>query len=779
LERLADLLLSRPRSVFAALMLCSVAAAAYLALGGIRFDYNLEGFLPAGDPTIQQFRAFTDAYEPDDVFVVVGFQAEDVFAYRTLRDIEGMTEALEAIDGVERVISLTSIESIRGTEFGIEVSPVLEQLSDDPEDLQALEARVRGDSLALGYIVSAAGDAAAIFIQIESERNSYEERGEIIREARAALRAWEGTYEFHWSGFPYLRNAYIDNLQVEVVRSISLATLVILLVLVWMFRSVRGVVIPIALIWLGALWTICVMMLAGSYIDVMTSSTAAIILVVAVADSIHLMTKYYDGLAGGLEKRAALRQMVVRLGSATLLTSVTTAIGFATLASSRVVPMQRFGVFTAAGVLLTFAVSLALITVLLQWTRAPRAETIRRVGTEGRLAHMLRGVDRFVERRPAAILAGAVAILAVSIVGATQLRVNTFINDDLGPRTQVYQDIRWFEDRIVSPFRFEVLLATDEPEAFLDPARLQELEQIEGFLSAQPFVTRTVSPIDLLKQLNRALHADDPAAYILPDSREAIAQYFLLLELTDEDFLRRFADFDFREVRLSAHMDDVGSARIQAFREEFDAYMATILPANVTPTSTGTIVLAADLTDYLVESLLVSIGLAFLFISILMGFLFRDVKLVIVSLVPNVAPLIVVAGIMGFAGVEIKPATAIIFSIAFGIVVDDTIHMLARLKQELKAGHDLRVALRHTIVGTGKAVVLTSVILLGGFLVLATSVFQSTMYLGLLVSAAIGLAVVADLLLLPALLYLLYPELRATPAIAGEGVPAPDSVSGR
>jgi uncharacterized protein len=752
-------------------MALSLGAALVLGVGGIRFDYNLEGFLPSGDPTIRQYRAFTEVYEADDVFVIVGFETEPggVYRYETLRDIEAMTAALEGLNGVERVISLTSLENIRGTAGGIEVAPVVDRIDPHPEALAALESQLRADSLAVGYVVSPAGDATALLIQIEPERNTYDQRGPIINAAREALAPWSDRYELRWSGFPYLRNSYIQTLQVEVIRSVGLATLVIILVLTFLFRSVRGVVMPLVMVWLGLLWTIAVMMLSGSYIDVLTSSTAAIILVVAVADSIHLLAKYLDGLTAGLAKREAIRQMVVRLGAATLMTSITTAIGFGTLATSRVVPMQRFGVFTAVGVLLTFVLSLALVTVLLMWTAEPKKRTIRRVGGKSRMAHWLRWVDGFTERRPRLIVAVSAGLLALSLAGASQLRVNSYINDDLGPRTQVYQDLRFFEQRIVSPFRFEVLLSTDEPDAFKDPALLAEVERVQRRLEAEEFVTRTVSPTDLLKQLNRALQDGDPGAYVLPDSRELTAQYLLLLEMTDEDFLRRFADFDYSEVRVSAHMDDVGSARIQAFRDDFETYLADTLPEGIVATTTGTIVLAADLSDYLVESLLLSIGLAFLFISLLMGALFRSVKLVLISLVPNVAPLIAIAGIMGVAGIEIKPTTAVIFSIAFGIAVDDTIHMLARLKQEVKAGHELRVALRHTIVGTGKALILTSVILLGGFLVLTTSAFQGTMYMGMLVSATIGLALAADLFLLPALLHLLYPELSRQPAPALSG----------
>ncbi len=766
MQRVADFLLRFPRLAFGALVALSLAAGLYLLVGGIRFDYNLENFLPADDPAIQQYKAFTEDYEPDDAFIVVGFEADDVFAVETLRDLRAMTEALEQIEGVEDVASVTSIENLRGTVDGVEVVPLVGEIVDHPDSLRAIRASVLGDSLAAGYVVNRAGTATALFVRIDPALNSFATRGAIIEQAQAALAPFGDHYAFRWSGYPYLRNAYVTLLQTEVIRSIGLASLVIVLVLLWMFRNVRGVVLPIVVVWLGVLWTIAGMMLFGSSIDVLTSTLAAIILVVAVADSLHLLAKYYDGLGAGLDKRAAIRQMAVRLGAATLLTSVTTAIGFGTLATSQVVPMKRFGAFTALGVVLTFALSLVLVTTVLLWTKPPTKEQIARLSLGG-FTRFLRWVDGFAERRARLILVATAVVCALSLVGAAQLRVNSFINDDLGPRTQVYQDIRWFEEHIVSPFRFEVVLTADAPDAFKEPALLGTVEAVEGWLAAQPAVHRVAAPTDLLKQLNRALRADSASAYRLPATADLAAQYFFLLELTDEEALRRFVDFDYGEVRLSALMDDVGSARIKAFQRDFDAFLAETLPEGVEATQTGTIALAAGLSDYLVRSLLLSLGLAFVFISVLMGFLFRDARLVLISLLPNVAPLVVVAGLMGAFGIEIKPATAVIFSIAFGIAIDDTIHMLARLRQELRAGVPYRAALRATILGTGKAVILTSVILFGGFIVLTTSVFQSTTYMGALVSATVALAVLADLFLLPALLHVLGPK-AATAGAAPE-----------
>ena len=771
MHRVADFLLRYPRAVMAALVVLSVGAGLYLLLGGVRFDYDLENFLPADDPGIQQFRAFTEAYEPDDAFIVVGFEADDVFEVGTLRDIRAMTAALGAIDGVEDVASVTSVENLRGTFDGIEVAPLVDEIVDHPDSLRAIEAAVLGDSLASGYVVNREGTATALFVRMRPELNSYETRGTIIDRAHEALAPYEDRYEFRWSGYPYLRNAYVEMLQTEVVRSVGLASLVIVLVLVWMFRSVRGVVIPLVVVWLGLLWTIATMMLLGSPIDVLTSTLAAIILVVAVADSVHLLAKYYDGLVT-LDKREAIRQMAVRLGSATLLTSVTTAIGFGTLATSQVVPMKRFGLFTALGVVTTFAISLALITVVLLWTKPPKPEQIRRLSMGG-FERFLRWVDGFTERHARGIIVATVAICGLGVLGALQLRVNSYINDDLGPRTRVYQDIRFFEDEIVSPFRFEVVLTADEADAFKDPALLQTVATVESYLQRQPAIQRVVAPTDLLKQLNRAMRGDSAAAYRLPESADLAAQYFFLLELTDEATLRRFVDFDYGEVRISAMMDDVGSAEIKAFRDRFDAFLNQTLPPNVEATQTGTIVLAAGLADYLVESLLLSIGLAFVFISLLMGVLFRNVRLVIVSLIPNVVPLLLIAGLMGVLGIEIKPATAVIFSISFGIAVDDSIHMLARLRQELEAGAPFREAVTTMVVGTGKAVLLTSLILFGGFIVLVTSVFQSTTYMGLLVSTTVAFAVLADLFLLPALLHLMKPAVAVETTT--DAVPAPEA----
>ena len=759
MERLADLLLRHPKAWTAGLALLLVLAAAYLGAVGIRFDNNLENFLPAGDPLIQEYRAFVEDYEPDDDFIAVAFTVEDAFAYPTLRDLALLTDTLAAMDGVRDVVSLTTAEGLRGTATGIDVSPLVGRVVDDPARLAEQRRAVLADSFAVGYVVNPEGTAVALFVQLEEGANTFDQRDRVIREVEARMAAFP--YEAHYSGFPYLRNNYVNKLRVETVKYVALSSVLILLVLGGLFRNWVGTLVPLSVVLLACMATVAIMMVTGAAIDVMTSTIFSIILVVGVADAMHLLAKYYAGLGRGLDKRAAVRETLVKLGAATFLTSATTAVGFITLSTSPIVPMQRFGVFTAVGVLVAFAVSIVLLGAILLWARTPTQEQVERIG-RGSFDRLFLWVDRVAEHRRWAIVAMGALLLVLGGVGATGLRLNTFVNDDLGPNSEAYQHMTFFQDNIVSPFSLELLLQASEPEAFKEPERLRQVDRVADYLRAQPEVTRVVSGVDLLEGLNRALHADSAQYARVPASRELAAQYLFLLELTDEELLRRFLDYDLQEARLAIMMDDVGSARMKGFRADLDSVLAAEAP-DLQATQTGTIVLAANLADYLVESLLWSIGLAFVFVSGLMGVLFRNAKLVLIALVPNVLPLVVIAGVMGIVGIDIKPATAVIFSIAFGIAVDDTIHVLARLRQEIAAGLPLREALRETLLGTGRAVVLTSIVLLGGFGVLMTSEFQSVVYLGGLVSLTVGLALFADLFLLPALLHILQPDLRPPP----------------
>ncbi|MEM8559988.1 MAG: hypothetical protein AAGG50_19400, partial [Bacteroidota bacterium] len=299
MERIADLLLRYPRAIVAALVVALLACGGVLLRTGIVFDYNLENFLPADDASIELYRAFVEEYEEDDAVIVVGFAVEDAFAEATLRDIEAMTAALDTIAGVQEVTSVANVQGLRGTAGGIEIRELVGDALSNSDSLAAYRARVLADSLAAGYVVNRAADAATLLIRLEKDANDYTGRTIVLDQSRAVLAGFPA-YDFRYTGFPFLRNNYVDKLQVETIKYVIISSLINVLILLWMFRTPVGVLLPMAIVYLGILATVAVMMTAGAGIDVLGSTIFALILVVGIADSMHFLVKYYHSLERGL-----------------------------------------------------------------------------------------------------------------------------------------------------------------------------------------------------------------------------------------------------------------------------------------------------------------------------------------------------------------------------------------------------------------------------------------------------------------------------------------------
>ncbi len=342
--------------------------------------------------------------------------------------------------------------------------------------------------------------------------------------------------------------------------------------------------------------------------------------------------------------------------------------------------------------------------------------------------------------------------------------------DELSEETEPIQDARFFSQNLAPPFPMEFIIDTGRENGITDPQFVQKLEDFTNYMRTFPEVERLTSFNTLLKEVHEAMAPEQAAGQALPQNEQLIAQYLLLLEISDTDFLERAADFGYQRIRVSAQVQDAGSYRISQIRDSVRTYLAEHFPESET-ILTGSTILSADLNGKIVNSLFKSILLAFVLISAIMAFLFRNIRMVFISLIPNILPLIMVAGIMGFTGIDIKSSTAVIFTIAFGIAVDDSIHYMARLRIEMKRGRSLEEAVRLTTRKTGKAIIVTSLILLGGFGTLLTSVFSSTVYMGLLVGLTVFFALLADLLLLPALFYWIKPKFGFT-SVSDELQPA-------
>lgn len=765
MRKFSNFVLKHPRII--TLVIAVLAILSIYPASGIKTDFDLENFYPKMDPTVQSYRALEDEFGRDDNIIMLGYKSESLFSEKGLTIAKKISDQLEKIENISEVRSLWTAEEMINQNGTLTFQPLLskDSLSDNLADLKK---KVTDDPFSKDFFISEDATTIAFYLEIDEEVNSYETRNQIIDDIESIT----GNYpdiDFKTTGIPYFRNQYVNMLNDEVLFYISFSSVLIIILLWYLYRSFTGIFIPMLIVWLTVLFTVATVTLTGGYLEIMSSTIAPILLCVGVADSIHMISKFDDATQQGLKKQRAIMEMLLTLGSATLLTSVTTAIGFGTLLTSSVVPMKRFGIYTAVGVLLAYTITIFLLPSILKLIRTKRVFKEKGGKLYPLLADWLLTLSYFTKQHHRAIAIGALTTCGMIGLGIFQLNVNGRVFDDVSKNSALIQDSNFFSENLAPAFPLELVIDTKNEYGIENPEFLQRVENLQQHLLTYPEIKRATSFTTLLKELHRTMAPVQAALDSLPDNEQLISQYLLLLEVNDNDILSRVTDFDYQKLRLTSQTLDAGSMRINEIRDSLDMYLSTNFPDEQVIV-TGSTVLSADLVGKMVYSLASSIGLAFLCISILMAFLFRDLKMVIISLIPNIMPLVLIAGLMGLIGIDIKPSTAVIFTIAFGIAVDDTIHYLARFRIELKRGLSIEEALQVTTQKTGRAIIITSIILLAGFGSLITSAFTSTMLMGILVSSTILFAVIADLFVLPALFYWIKPDLKVEemPSILAE-----------
>ena len=732
-----------------------VLAAIYPALQ-LRTDFNLENFFPKQDPTIRDYQYLEEEFGRDDNVIMVGFESDSLLTRRVLSDLKSITDSASQISFVSQVRSIFSAQQINKQGQQLTFDPYIQRddISDIPESIRA---DLVTDPFAEGFLINKQANVTAFYLEIESGKNNYTARDQIISDLKEILQPYQKRYEFKISGIPYYRNQYVQYLNEEILFYISVSSFLIILLLWVLYRSFTGIIIPMLIVWLTILFTLAVMQLTGGYFEIMTSTIAPILLCVGIADSIHMISKYDDATLQGMDKPASIKEMLLTLGSATFLTSITTAIGFGTLMTSDIVPMKRFGIYTAAGVLIAFLVTIFFVPSSLTLVNIKNIFKDKSAGIFKFFNKYLEQLSQFNRRNYKRIIVWFTAGTIIIGSGAFLLKVNGKVFDELSDETEPIQHAQFFSENLSPPFPLEIIIDTEEENGIMDPSFLQSLDEFNRHLNSFPEVKRTTSFNTLIAQVHKTMAPEKAASNPIPGSEELIAQYLLLLEVSDTEFLERVTDFSYQKIRVAAQIKDAGSYRVTQIRDSLSTYLQTKFPDSEI-TMTGSTILSADLNGKIVSSLFKSIGLAFVLISAIMAFLFKNVRMVFISLIPNVLPLIMVAGIMGFTGIDIKSSTAVIFTIAFGIAVDDSIHYMARLRVEMKRGLTLDEALNIATRKTGKAIIVTSLILLAGFGTLLTSVFSSTVYMGLLVCLTVFGALLADLVLLPSLFYWIRPR---------------------
>lgn len=714
------------------------------------FDYDFEALFPNENEELKQYEVYRQTFEYDNEFVLIAIENKGgLFRRDFLYRIDSLYERLKQLPGVKQVQSPTRLSRFNLGGI-VPLRLPLMHLED--------ETRYKEDSISIysdPNLVGAffAEDAGSLCLYVKTEEGLSKAKSDALASNIEQSLSSFPTEKVHYAGRIFAQQVYLQQLQREFVLFLLLAFLFVLVMLWFSFRSVYGTLVPITVVIVSVIWTLGFMQLFGKSIDLMCSMLPTMIFVAGMSDVSHFFSAYTEERKKGNDNSYIFSKIRKEVAYPTFLTLLTTVIGFLSLLFSSIQPVRDFGIYTSVGVSIAYLLTYTFLPSLLQLL-PPRKHIEKNSAPSKRPFTMQKGIH-LVFRNQKKIAFISVLVLIVSFIGMSKLRVNNALLEDLSEKVRVKRDFNYFDAHYSGARPFELdLHIKDSTKKVWDYALVKHIHRLDSFIKKEYGAGFVMSAANVANSLNQQMF-DSRGAFPSEEDYQSLRP---LLEKNNKNKeLLKLVSEDGRHTRISAKFRDIGSARVNELNDTLMRFIeATGIENDFVFTITG----AAHLIDrnnaYMVENMLQGFAFSIALIAVLTLLVHRSWKMVLVFLLPNLIPLLVVSGFMGLTGIELKSATALVFSIAFGIATDDTIHFISRLKIELQKGKSLLYAFKRSYLETGKPIVLTTFILMGGFVTLMLSNFQSIYYFGLLICITIFIALLADLFLLPVLLLFIY-----------------------
>lgn len=737
----------------------------------LRFNYNFNDFYPAGDPDLDYYQGYTRRFGNDNDYLLLGLEAapgQTVFAPAFVRQIDSLTRLARRQWDVLQVTSPTTISNPVVEGFGFFNLPYLHP---DEVGRRAADSTLiyRTPGL-VGNVFSPDGRAVTLVLQTTPDLKKPPGDSLLAALRQGLVKMGIPAERAHFAGKLVAQSVFVDRLKWELVVFMSLSVVLVTGLLWLTFRTWWGVVLPLVVVLGTICWGLGLMGACGVSIDLMTALLPLMLFVVGMSDTIHIISRYVSELGYGAGKKEALRITIKESGFGSGLSALTTSLGFFTLMTSTIRPIHNFGLFTGIAVILAFLLSFTLLPAMLVLLNKPALRVPRAEGHswDGALGRMFALVLR--RRRWIFVISGLV--LAASVGLASRVQINSSLLDDLSKNDPVRRDFEFFNTRFAGVRPFELELKPGAGRDIYDLGVLRQTVKIETYLSGAYGLRFAASPATLVRAVRKALHGGGLVEYRLPaDTMELRGLRNKLKLFRKKAEFRALVTPDGRAGRLTGRMADVGSVRAAALNAGLRRFLRAEVDSTVLGTRlTGSSNLIDKNNESLTLNMITGMSIDVVMVVLIVLVLFRSWRMTLVVLVPNLLPILVVAGVMGAAGVHMKVSTSIIFTIAFGIAVDDTIHFISKLRLTLGHEPNLFRAVRRTYLLAGKAVVVTSLILVGGFCTLLFSSFDGTFYVGLLIGLTLLVGVVAELTLLPLLILYFYRPKRLGVASNPNGV---------
>jgi hypothetical protein len=714
-------------------------------LEDLAFDTSNRGLMAKDDPAVAFYENVIATFGEDSILTLV-IKTDDVFQEDILRSIERLTVAGGALEGVSRVVSLTTVSNLEGRDGVLSTDDLLLSIPSDPAELAALRQSALGNDLLLGEVVSRDGRTAAVHLFLQSLQASEEFEAKVIGEIEALLDAERKTLgdraEMYQVGTPYLRQEVRSTIRRDLVTLAPLSLVTLFLTLLFFMRSPFAA-LPALTGAMSVAATLGFMAFLGYGITTVSSLVPLLLLVVGSAEDVHMIEEYGTGLREQGNRGHAVKDMAFKSRIAILLTSVTTLIGFATMAWNPLPNLAQFGIAASFGIAINFVLTILVVPSALQFL--PPSKALARP-EQDRMVRLRRfALSMLGKPRRVALVAGIV--LAVCIAAIFRVEVDTdylrFFPED-SKIQRLYRDV---SENLVGAMPLMLVVDTRRPDGVKDPAVLQDLAKLSDFMSER--WDKVIGYSDYIRKLHLEINDGDPAFRRVPDDPDLVAQYNLLL---DPDDVSRFVDFDFARTVILVRGEGRGSSQLREELRRIDQWVDANLSQNLDVTVTGEAMLIYLASDNISMDLLTSIGWVLVPIFICIALLFSSWKAGLLAMIPNVLPIVINFGVMGLFGIPLSVATFPVSVIALGIAVDDTIHFMTRFAQEIKLTSDNRLAIERTLRQELQPVFTTSVALVIGFAVLGFGEFASTRQFGFLAATTMGVAWISDLVMTPLLL---------------------------
>ncbi len=716
---------------------------------GLKFNYDFETFFPDNDPALPFFQKHRNTFGYDNEFILVAIEnKKGIFDKDFLARVNKLTVALKQTDLVEEVISPTTLKKTSFGGLGPQQTVLLHW---DNPDLYAYDSANIYKAVQWKNTFFAA-DAKSICVYVKSKDGISKSKSDWLAKSIEASVAAQNFEEVHYAGRIFAQALYLKKLQEQFMLFLLSSFILISLLLWFTFKKIGAVILPISLVTLSLLLTFGIMGLVGKSIDIMAIMIPSMVFVAGMSDVVHFYTKYSDEIGRHKEQKDIFKMIYKEVAGPTFLTLISTVAGFLSLCYSGVKPIRDFGIYTSIGITIAFILTYTYLPAMLMLFPSKKKE--KKTGHSKTDVGMQK-LFVWVIRNGKLVSAVTILILTLSVFGMYKLETNQAILEDIPNKERVKQDMLFFEKNYGGIRPLEIAVRIKKADASIwDYKILKQINAVEEVVNRTFAPGLLLSPASLVKSVNLAY--DD--TYIVPtDSAEYARDVKTIKGNKNNKQVKALVTADGKQGRYSAKMRDAGSRALDKYNYNllsFIKYKTDTAALEFTITGTANLI---DINNHnlitnTLQGLLTGVGV----LALLTLWLHRSVRMMFVFLIPNLVPLVIMAGLMGLFGMELKSSTAIFFSIAFGIATDDTIHFISRFRLEVKAGYSPLRAFRLTYFETGKAVFLTTLILLGGFVSLITSDFQSIYLFGLLTAITLFVALLSEIFLLPVLLTFMF-----------------------